>query len=194
MGTVDLAPPVVQRHDQPPRRGVGRAWGCHRDDRRPARRALALESSSGPAPPRSSSWHAARSLQSASRHRRAGRGRPPWWPRQRDAGRGHSAPLLSLDHHELDGHLLERLAQVGGIGPGRLQLEVLVGGRAGSWRGPAAHPRWPRWGCMLVERSTCQASAARPWLVAHKLQNNSYFSNGLKNRLARRPARSVPRS
>jgi hypothetical protein len=49
---------------------------------------------------------------------------------------------------------------------------------------------------MIVARFTCQASAASAIVASWRTswRKISYFCDGLKKRLARRPARSVPRS
>src|SRR5438034_11181338 len=48
---------------------------------------------------------------------------------------------------------------------------------------------------MMVERSTSHRSAASPMVVSWRTSCSqiSYFCSGVKNRLARRPRRSVPR-
>jgi hypothetical protein len=104
----------------------------------------------------------------------------------------------SLHQHELDNHLLERLAQAGGIGLGGVQLVVphrrrparLGGARAS--RAPCLATVRMR---MMVERSTCHASAASIMVTSWRTswRKISYFCDGVRNRFERRPARSVPR-
>src|SRR5579875_1972918 len=85
-------------------------------------------SSRGPLPAPGIGTPGARSSRrrAPGRSRRAGR---PWWPRRHERGPGHSAPTpFSLDQHQLDRHLLDRLAEAGSIGPCRVELGVALRG------------------------------------------------------------------
>jgi hypothetical protein len=133
------------------------------------------------------------------RHPRARPAGRPWWPHPPAAGPGHSAPTpFSLHQQQLDGQLLEGLPQPGRLGMGGLQLQSrLVGCTPGLEVARASSAPWRATSRMrmIVERSTSKRSAASLMVVSCRTSCSqiSYFCDGDKNRLARRPIRSVPR-
>src|SRR5664280_2929422 len=103
-------------------------------------------------------------------------------------------PAFSLDQHQLDGHLLDRLGQPGHLGLGQLEFVVpLPGLHAGFGRLDAASAASaPSFATvrirMIVDRSTCSAAAASAIVTSRRTSRNqiSYFSEGDRNRLVRR--------
>ena len=136
-----------------------------------------------------------RTVQPASVAWRAGPAARTWWPDPPGAGPGHSAPTpFSLHQHQLDGHLLERLAQPGRLRPA-LQLQLpsrpaapRAWRTASAWIAPSLATVRIR---MIVERSTPYRSAASAIVVSSRTSCSqiSYFCNGVRNRLA--PAQPV---
>jgi hypothetical protein len=131
-----------------------------------------------------------------------GRARPaarPWWPHPPWAGPGQQAPRpVSLHQRQLDRQLLDRLAPPGDLGTGRLQLGVSPGrlhpGLGAGQRRQRALAGDSRMR-MIVDRSTASRSAASATVFSCRTSCSqiSYVCHGDKNRLARRPSRSVPR-
>ena len=132
----------------------------------------------------------------------ARRGRPvdqapaarPSWPRRRGAGPGHSVPTpFSLGQHQPDAHLLQRLRQPRDLRPRRDQLRIDT---AGLHPGPRRRERLQR----ALLGDLCAASSPssdrrrrgrRPRGScsprAPAASQISYFSDGDRNRLRRRP-------
>ena len=118
MGAVDLAPLVVERHDNPhlvveqPTGGIARRGSSpsSRPSARPHLAELELPARSPPAP-----TGVGGHVEQIQQARLGGLVHSP-----RDPATQSQCPFLSLDQHELDGHLLEGLAQPDGIGSGRL--------------------------------------------------------------------------
>jgi conjugative relaxase-like TrwC/TraI family protein len=101
--------------------------------------------------------------------------------------------------YELDRQLPDRLAQPSRLGTSGLQLQVALGllhpglESASAAIAPSLATVRSR---MTVERSTPNRSAASEMVVSPRTNCSqiSCFCNGVRNRLARRPSRSLPRS
>jgi hypothetical protein len=201
-GAVDLAPLVEQRDD------LGDLLGQQLMDR-PAARRRVLQQVGGATPQPSPRAPLAQLQRRARRPHRPSlvdgmieQGQQPSLVAA--STRGGTRPLspnalFSLHQQQLDGQLLERLPKPGRLGSGGLQLQVAPGrlhARLGGGQGLQRGLAGASWIRMIVERSTSKRSAASEIVVSWRssCRQISYFCDGDKNRLARRPIRSVPRS